>query len=188
VTRNAKRPGVAAIAATRAGVFRAKPTHVEDRLQHDLVEYFRVAVAPGPRAPLLFAVPNGEVRDRITAARLTGISGEQRLLLPDHQALQPFGLGVLPGVVDLILLLPGGRSVLIEVKRPADKARDRRRGRLSRMQSLFQARAIELEHRIVVVECVDEFAELLIASGITLRVRWWGPQVVRPGAPPRLPS
>ena len=59
-----------------------------------LVAHLRAAAAPGV---IWFHVPNGEKRDAGTARKLKR-------------------LGVLPGVADMIYLLPGGRVVFHELK------------------------------------------------------------------------
>lgn len=167
---------------------RASRSRTEEILQASLIDYFRAAVSQGPGAPLLIAIPNGEARDAVTAAKLSGISAKQRALLPDDQALAPYGLGVVPGAYDLLLILPAAKVVFLEVKRPEDKARGQSAGELSRMQILFGGRLGELGHHHRVIQSIDEFAELLQAHGVKLRVRWWGPEVGRPGSPPRLPD
>lgn len=167
---------------------RARRSRAEEILQASLIEYFRIAVAQAPGAPLLIAIPNGEARDAVTAAKLSGISAKQRAQLTDEEALAPYGLGVVPGAYDLLLILPAAKVVFLEVKRPEDKARGQTAGELSRMQILFGGRLGELGHNHRVIQSVDEFAELLQAHGVKLRVRWWGPEVGRPGSPPRLPD
>jgi hypothetical protein len=154
---------------------------VEKHLQAGCIEYFRTAVRQGPGAPLLFAIPNGEARDKVTAAQLVGISAERRAMLPDEERLLPFGQGVVPGVYDLQLLLPGGKSVFIDTKRPPNKALKDRGGTLSDQQILFAVRLAELGFHHRIVQSVDEFATVLSEFGVSLRVRWWGPGVGRPG-------
>lgn len=168
-------------------IARPRRAQIEQSLQHRCIDFWRIAVLQGPGVPMLIAIPNGEARDPVTAAKLVGISAEQRAYLPEHERLSPFGLGVVPGVYDLLLILPGGRVWWIELKRPKDALRGQAAGRMGHQQLLFATRMSELSHRHAVVESVDEFATVLEQAGIKLRVRWWGPEVVRPGQPPRLP-
>jgi hypothetical protein len=161
---------------------RRKPRRIEEGLQQLLVDYWRAAVAPGPDAPLLWAVPNGEARDQVTAAKLVGISAERRAYLSDDEALLPFGLGVVPGVVDLVIMSKGPCTTLVELKPAADKERKIKAGTMNRQQRLFRARAIRLGFNHVVVHSLDEFATVLSGLGIRLRVRWWGPGVAPPPA------
>lgn len=80
----------------------------ESRLQRACVKWFRLRYHRF--APLLFAVPNGGARDTITGARLKAE-------------------GVVPGVADLILLLPrgGAHALCIELKTPKGRQRDTQR-------------------------------------------------------------
>lgn len=172
----------------RSGAAKPRASRVEDGLQESMVSYYRAAVAASPTAPLLLAIANGEGRTKATAGRLVGLSGDRRAHLSDDEAMMPFGLGVLPGAVDMVLICGGGRVCWIEVKRPEDKARGHRAGKMSRMQRLFAGRLQTLGHRHVVLESLDEFAVLLMSYGLKLRVRYWGPEVVKPGTPPRLPT
>ena len=72
--------------------------HEEDDLQRATAELVRIKYA---RRCVAFHVPNGGRRNRTEAARLKG-------------------MGVLAGVADWIVLLPGGRFAAIELKRRAD--------------------------------------------------------------------
>lgn len=146
------------------------------------MDYWRAAVPPTPLGPMLFAVPNGEYRDAVTAGKLTGISTERRAYLDDNDALQPFGLGVVPGVTDLVILTFPKRATWVEVKIAADKAKGRRVGTMNRQQRLFRERVVALGFDHVVVHSVDEFMTVLSGLGIPLRVRWWGPEAGTPGA------
>ncbi len=158
------------------GVRAVPPRHIESALQRGVIAFFNAAVAPGDA--LLFAVPNGERRDPITAARLSGpprpwLQGadtdDERGLL---QLARPGGEGVLPGAADLVLLLPGGRLVLIELKRP--KSAHGRPGRQSPMQKAFAFVAGRLGHDYRVVTTLDEFGAVLEGAGVRLRVRTGG--------------
>lgn len=175
---------------------KAKPSRAEDTLQHELVEFHAHAV--DQRHCILFAVPNGEVRDKVTAARLTGMSAIVRALLPDSTCLLPAGQGVLPGTCDLVLLLAEGRVVLVEVKRPkvvealplfpgkTQVVNDA--GVLSKVQKRFRRGAVGLGHCYRVVHSLEEYADLLEEFAVPLRCRPWGPGVARPRPPVALLS
>lgn len=90
---------------------RKPPSDEEHRIQTACVRWFRLKYPH--LAARLFAVPNGGRRDGITGARLK----EE---------------GVLAGVADLVLLVPGGgfHALLIEMKTP--------KGRQSESQKAWQ--------------------------------------------------
>ena len=152
---------------------RRPPSSQERLLQGTLVDYYRESVIHG--RSLLYAVPNGEKRDGVTAAMLTGVSSEYRARMSDEDSLLPFGQGVVPGVADLVLLLEGGRSIYIEVKAP--EIRDaqgrvvRAGGRLRKGQRLFRKRVEELGFTYRVVTCIEEFDALLREVGLGMRTR-----------------
>ena len=109
---------------------RKKPTHQEHDIQAACVRYFRLQY---PQYKLnLFAVPNGGRRDRVSGA-----------LLKEE--------GVLPGVSDLILLLPRGNyhGLLIELKK--------KKGRQSESQKQWQQHMERFGYRYVVCHSFDEF-------------------------------
>jgi hypothetical protein len=153
---------------------RRPKTQAERQLQASLVEFFSLAVAYG-RDALLFAVPNGEKRDPATAAMLTGMSAEARenlAQISDEEAMRPAGQGVLPGAPDLIILLPHGMTLLVEVKVDALKVGTvtlRARGRQRKAQQRFQATAERLGQRYLVITSLEAFEALLLASGVPLR-------------------
>jgi hypothetical protein len=156
---------------------RRRPSRDEERLQAAICEFHRTCVID-PLKALLFAVPNGEARDPVTAGKLTGISTAEREKLEDRLYLLPFGLGVVPGVADLILLTSQDVD-LIELKRPAGPetlfGRRKMAGRQKRGQRLFQAAAEALGHRYHLIDSLDGYADLLEARGVRLRAREWGP-------------
>lgn len=167
--------------------------HPEDDLQQAIVAFHAAAVSQVHA--VLYAVPNGEKRDPITAARLSGINAAARDQLPDDMALMPAGLGLLSGVADLHLLLSAARLVLIEVKVPEIVAapatlplfgkttkRPRkevlhRAGVQSKTQRRFQAGVTALGHAYHIIRSVEAYADLLEACGVPLRCRPWGPGV-----------
>lgn len=91
---------------------------------------------------ICFHVPNGGFRTKAEAARLKWI-------------------GVLAGVLDLVLVLPEGRSAFWETKTP--------RGRLSDDQKAFIERLIALGHSWAVVRSIDDARRELAALGIETR-------------------
>ena len=82
----------------------------------------------------IFHVPNGEKRDKITAFKLKR-------------------QGVVAGVSDLCLPLPGGKTLWIELKT--------QKGRLSVMQKKLIARWAEIGHIVKVAYGYTECIELL---------------------------
>ena len=117
---------------------RAKRDHnAEAREQAAIVEYVRW-VAP---EVIIFHVANGGLRSKPEAARLRW-------------------MGVLPGVPDLILVLPAGRSAFWECKW---------KGSLSDDQKTFIKRLTELGHSWAVVRTIEDARRELIALGIETR-------------------
>lgn len=105
----------------------------------------------------LYAVPNGEPRNDIVRQILAG-------------------QGVRPGVFDLVLLLPGGRSVYVEVKRPEEMLyipgrgyRNRRAGELSEAQKRFAKILDGLGFEKRVVRSIAEFENVLVEFGVIRR-------------------
>jgi hypothetical protein len=153
-------------------------------VQRSIVE-FHAKVVVDPASAILFAVPNGELRDAVTAYRLTGKRASDTRLLEEHddEALRPAGLGVLAGVFDLILLLPGPHTVLIEVKRPhTDEARA---GTLSTAQKRLARAARALGYDCRTISTPEQYEALLREKGVALRIRSIWPVHVQA---PRLPA
>ena len=113
---------------------RHSPRDLEHRLQCACVRWFRLAY-PKHRHNL-FAVPNGGYRTPTTAAK---IKAE----------------GALPGVADLILLLPNTfyHGLLIEMK--TDK------GRQSEAQREWQESIERDGYKYVVVRSIEEFIQVV---------------------------
>lgn len=111
---------------------RKRPDDEEHRLQCACVNWFRLQYPT--HASALFAVPNGGRRDRVSGAKLKAE-------------------GVLPGVSDLILLLPRGRyhGLLIEMKTE--------RGKQSPAQRDWQRDMVHRGYRYIVCRSFDEFRE-----------------------------
>lgn len=108
---------------------RKAPRSEESRIQKECVRWFRYR-HPKLRHRLL-AVPNGGRRDAVTGARLQAE-------------------GVVPGVADLLLLVPNRfyGALCIEMKTP--------KGRQSKEQKDWQ-RAIEPDYKYVICRSVDDF-------------------------------
>jgi len=111
---------------------RRRPDDEEHRIQCACVAWFRLQYPN--HATALFAVPNGGRRDRVSGAKLKAE-------------------GVLPGVSDLILLLPRGRhhGLLIEMKTE--------RGKQSPAQKEWQRDMAARGYLYVVCHSFDEFRE-----------------------------
>jgi len=88
-----------------------------------------------------YAVPNGEYRSKRTGARLKA-------------------MGVRPGVADIAIILPGGKSAFMELKSPT--------GRLSPDQRVFRADA-ETAGALYAVASTPEQAQDILASWGALR-------------------
>jgi hypothetical protein len=149
----------------------------ERALQGGIVAFHASAVVNSLSA-ILFAVPNGEARPAATAALLSGRRKRHPDLPPetDAEAMTPAGQGVLAGVADLVLLLPGGVILLLEVKPP--KSPSYRGGVLSRAQQAFRRAALALGHEYHLVQSVDQYHTLLASHGVALRaVAFWPLQV-----------
>ena len=112
--------------------------NAEARPQAAIVEYVRW-VRPDI---CIFHVPNGGLRSKSEAARLKW-------------------MGVLPGVYDLVLILPWGRSAYWETKTSS--------GSLSAEQKAFRDKLIALGHQHAVVRSIDDARRELAALGIKTR-------------------
>ena len=110
----------------------------ESTVQREVIAY---AVAALPRA-LVFAVPN--------AARRTP-SGRAANAVP----------GLMPGAPDLVICLPGGRVLWVEVKAS--------RGRLSDAQFMFCGKLHALGHDYAVVRSLGDLRLTFDALGIATR-------------------
>jgi hypothetical protein len=149
-------------------VRRRTPRKFERPLQAALVQFHATAVA-NPCQAILFAVPNGEDRDPAIAAMLSGRRRRHPDLPPetDEEAMRPAGQGQLPGVVDLVLLLAGPLTILIEVKAP--KTADYRGGVLSPAQKTFRRAVMAMGYAYALVESVGQYQKLLMDCGVRLR-------------------
>lgn len=121
------------------------------------MSYFR-RVVRDDRA-FLFAVPNGEKRDKITAGIL-------------------IGMGVEAGVSDLILLGADRLVVLIETKRPETLVMNLERGKMERLpagdlsprQEAFRDRVTRYGFPYRTYTTLDEFIAILAEFGVVRRL------------------
>ena len=113
---------------------RKRPSWEEHRIQCTCVQWFRYQYPQ--YAPLLFAVPNGGQRNAITAAKLKAE-------------------GVVPGVADLLLLIPNHQfhGLCIEIKT--------RKGRQSDKQKAWQAIIQKTGYQYQVTRNFEEFKQLI---------------------------
>ncbi len=104
--------------------------HQESTLQTACVRWFRYQY---PNL-IIYAVPNGGSRNIREAQRLKSE-------------------GVLAGVADLVVLLPQGKSIYIEMKVKGNRQTDN--------QKDFQKKAIELGHAYTVCYSFEEFQKVI---------------------------
>lgn len=109
---------------------RRHPAEEEHRLQCACVQWFRLQHPDW--AHLLFAVPNGGRRDKVTGGKLKAE-------------------GVTAGVSDMILMIPRGgfHAMCIEMKTP--------KGRQSQQQRQWQRLVAAQGYRYIVCRSVEEF-------------------------------
>lgn len=108
--------------------------HIESNIQIACVKWFRLRYPHLAR--LLFAVPNGGARNRVTGAIMKAE-------------------GVVAGVSDLILLYPSGdyHGLCIEMKT--------RTGQQSQSQKTWEAEVICHDYRYAVVRSFEEFQKVI---------------------------
>lgn len=144
-------------------VRRIQIRHPESELQQSIVAWFWRSVSPGEA--YLYSVPNG--------AHLTATQAE--VLLKE---------GLRSGVSDLVLLLPCGRSVHVEVKTENDAILGTTRTYPKPQQRVFMADAEALGHRYVVVRSLLQFVELLDDLGVPFLAWPAGPMAGQSGRNP----
>ena len=105
--------------------------HQESSMQMQCVKWFRYQYAN--IAPLLFAVPNGGQRNAITA----------KILKAE---------GVVPGVADLILMVPNADYHALCIEMKAGKT-----GRQSEYQKQWQNAVVAAGYKYVVCRSFDDF-------------------------------
>lgn len=104
--------------------------HQESTLQSACVRWFRYQY---PNL-VIYAVPNG---------------GSRNVREAQHLKAE----GVLAGVADLVVMLPQGKSIYIEMKVKGNKQTDN--------QKEFQKKAIELGHTYAVCYSFEEFQQII---------------------------
>jgi hypothetical protein len=119
---------------------RRKPRdNAEDRLQKFVVDLMRFCRADGV---IFYAVPNGLPSSPRTVARFKG-------------------LGMLPGVADLVIVLPGGQTRFLELKSP--------KGVQQPEQIAFMEACKASETPYKIARTPDEAVEILSAWGALKR-------------------
>ena len=113
-------------------------THRELPIHVAILDYLRCVL---PRA-IVAHIPNGGARDSKSGAMMKR-------------------LGALAGMPDLMVLLPQGRSLWIEVK--ADRSHP------SKSQTEIRSRLFDLGHHYVIVRSVDDARDVLRALQIETR-------------------
>lgn len=103
----------------------------EQPIHEGVVQLLKFAAAPGV---VWYHPPNGEARNPRTGARLKA-------------------MGVVPGVADIALVLPGGLAAFLEIK-----ASD---GRQSEHQRAFEGRVRGAGARYAVAKSIDEARAIL---------------------------
>lgn len=126
-----------------------KPGAPEQQAQIAVVSYLRSAL---PAGSIVAAVKNEN------HARSKSRGAQMRFQQKRKET------GVKPGFPDLICLIPGGKTVLIEMKAP-------KRGRLSPAQVECHAALRSLGHVVGVARSIDEAQLILEQAGISLRAR-----------------
>lgn len=101
--------------------------HLESSLQKEVVKYLRLELRH--IGGIIYAVPNGDKRDAIIGARL-----KQE--------------GVLAGVADLHILLPGGKIIFVEMKTKTGSQSDN--------QKLFQKQVETLGFEYLIWRSIDD--------------------------------
>jgi hypothetical protein len=111
---------------------------LEESIQKELIAYIAAIV---PRA-IVFAVPNASKRS---------LNGRPYNMVP----------GLMAGAPDLVVLLPGGRAVMIEVKTP--------KGRSSEKQVAFSGRCNAIGHSYFVARSQDDVRRAFAVLGVETR-------------------
>ncbi len=110
----------------------------EDAIQRQIIQYFSAVVPRG----MIFAVPNASLRTR-------------------HGRASNAVSGLMRGVPDLCAMLPGGRTLWLEVKTE--------KGRASEHQIAFHGKMMALGHVCAVVRSVDDVRRTLKVLQIETR-------------------
>lgn len=156
---------------------RKHPIQWENRLQAAIVQ-FHATMVVNPLEAILFAVPNGGKRDKVTAGQLSGrrrrkkrpdLPGVVQLPPPtDAELMRPAGQGVLPGAQDLVILFSGARSCLCETKIP--KTEQHAKGVQSDEQKAYERAVRALGHDYRLLWSIDDYQRVLEDYGVRLRI------------------
>ena len=121
--------------------------HAETRLHKGIVALLNINCAAG----IIWFHPANEFDG--TASQLA------------HRA----AMGVVPGVPDLVFILPGGVAAFLEIKRPCDRVRGQAAGVLASDQKAFIAAAEALGCRTAIVCTIASAIEVLRAWQVLRR-------------------
>ena len=104
----------------------------ESKIQQQIVEYFNNTYCLKHHNPrgLIFSIPNGGTRNKLEAITLKAT-------------------GLLAGVSDLIVILPNGKLIFVEIKTDT--------GKMSEKQIDFQQRVEALGFEYLLIRSLDEF-------------------------------
>lgn len=117
----------------------------EDQTQIAIVKYLRGVL---PAQSVVFHVPNGGKRSKSQAALFKA-------------------LGVVAGIPDLVVLVPPGRALFMEVKRPAGVSQRKGSESVSQLAMRFRLNAIGFD--CCTVYSIDDARNALKALGIETR-------------------
>jgi len=121
-----------------------KRGNAEESLQRAVVQALKLRRQSGV---FFYHVPNGEVRSKVTGSRLKA-------------------MGVLAGVADLTISMPGGRVRYLELKAP--------RGRQTDAQREFERMCIESQTPYEIARSFDEAMAILVRWGAIKPMRIMG--------------
>ena len=104
----------------------------ESKIQQQIVEYFNNTYCLKHHNPrgLIFSIPNGGTRKKLEAITLKAT-------------------GLLAGVSDLIVILPNGKLIFVEIKTDT--------GKMSEKQIEFKQRVEELGYEYWLIRNIEEF-------------------------------
>jgi hypothetical protein len=109
----------------------------ESKIQQEIVNWYNNTYCLKFHEPrgLIFAVPNGGTRNKLEAITLKAT-------------------GMLAGVSDLIVILPNGKLIFVEIK--TDKSKQ------SEKQIEFEHRVKALGYEYCIIRSLDEFKKIIL--------------------------
>lgn len=146
---------------------RRRPGAPEHGLQRSLVAWWKACVKDGEDA-FLFSVPNGAKR----SAKQGSVNGDAP---PAYWLLHE---GLRAGVSDLVIMLPQGRTLYVEVK--LDKTLLTDKTYQTEHQAKFQATCEHLGHTYRIIRSIEQFADLCDEFGVPYRARPMGGALLKP--------